>query len=160
MDSDNKTSQLNYYYKNKRKILKRCKSLRSNLTEFEKQLKKEYQHKYYEKTKEYISCETCKCKILKHGLSTHLKSKKHKFNLICKNEQVKDRVKILKEKKQRRRAFLVPKDEKIYNQQIQIKYINSDYHKKLYQKKKREKQQERIKQHGKKEFDTVIVIWI
>lgn len=161
MNCDNKkTSQLNYYYKNKKKILKRCKTLRSNLTEFEKQLKKEYQHKYYEKRKEYVTCQTCNCQILKHGFKTHLKSKKHKFNLISKDEQVKDKVKILKEKKQRRRAFLVPKDEKVYNKVIHIKYVNSDYHKKLYQKKKRQEKEKRIKEHGNREFDTVIVIWI
>jgi hypothetical protein len=155
----NKT-QLDYYYKNKEKILKKRKNIRDNYDFEKRQLIKQYQREYYRQQKQIkIFCSKCQTYVVRRNMYIHVKTKKHsltpeeiKSKLL---DEIKNNVKPFNNKINKREIDI---DEKIYNRYNYQRNKNKQKHRNKI--KKIERQQQIIKERHSKPFSNVIVIWV
>jgi len=109
--------QLEYYYKNRDKILAKKKEIRDNYTFQEKTYMKQYQKEYYkQQSLVKVYCEKCNTTIMRRSWYLHIRSQKHNMT----PEHYKSL--LLKEIKQKIQPFhnavyksTINFDEKAYN---------------------------------------------
>ena len=148
--------QLDYYYKNKEKILKKKKLQRDNSSIDVKLLNKLYQREYYKLQKDIkVFCNKCNILVVKRSWYLHTKTLKH---TLTKEELIEHKKNIKKKNKQRKK---LTKEEKEYYKWRYSKYRERQ----LANKKKRAKEKKAIKQKEimkirlTKPFDEKIIIY-
>jgi hypothetical protein len=147
-------TQLEYYYKNKKKILEEKKRIRDNYTFEQKTYMKQYQREYYKRqTQIKIYCEKCDTTIMRRSWYLHVRSQKHNMT----PEHFKSL--LLKEFKQKIKPFHnavyksdINFDEKTYNR---YRYQYQKHKKKMKDIKKRDKIL--LERHTKPYLDKIII---
>lgn len=130
-------SQLEYYYKNREKILAKKKEIRDKHSLEERTYMKQYQREYYkQQSRIKIYCEKCDTTIMRRSWYLHIRSQKHNMT----PEHYKSL--LLKEIKQKIKPFhnaiyksTINFDEKTYNR---YRYQKQKYKKKMKNIKKRD----------------------
>ncbi|MHA2085446.1 MAG: hypothetical protein ACXABD_16950 [Candidatus Thorarchaeota archaeon] len=147
-------SQLEYYYKNREKILAKKKEIRDKHSFEEKTYMKQYQKEYYkQQSRIKIYCEKCDTTIMRRSWYLHIRSQKHNMT----PEHYKSL--LLKEIKQKIKPFhnaiyksTINFDEKTYNR---YRYQKQKYKKKMKNIKKRDKIL--LERHTKPYLDKIII---
>ena len=147
-------TQLEYYYKNKKKILAEKKHIRDNYTFEQKTYMKQYQREYYrQQTQIKVYCEKCDTSIMRRSWYLHVRSQRHNMT----PEHYKSL--LLKEFKQKIQPFhnAVYKSTINFNEKTYNRY-RYQYQKHKAKLKNIKKQDEILRQrHTKPYLDKIII---